>query len=479
MLVSVLAGTLMPLSPARAQTHARGAARAKSAPDFFRVQLGQEFCVNPGGTNGCETSISAAIGKITENNVVITVAAGTYYDNVSINNVITAPGIVVLGKPAALRLEIIGTAGAAATVIDGGAAGPVFTIGSKAEVELSGLTITGGSGGPVQGGSGGGGILAIGAKLSLDGCVVDGNEAAMGAGIYAVDGDLTIDGSSITNNLGQGDGANGGGIYFSSKRSHRLIPYKLTLIDSTIDGNSATFGGGVFLAGWYLPLRLSAEIIDSVISNNVSITNDSASGEGGGLWFNFAKLTITNTTISGNNAAGGSGIGGGMALLLGDATLNNVTIANNSAGGVGGGIGGVFLGVGFVGGPSGGADLRRLRFAISNSIVAGNDAPQNPDCQSGSLRIISHDYNLIGDPGRCKLRGKTARNIYYSEPLIGPLTNNGGTTDTQALLPGSPALGAGNPGVPNGKDSRCAATDQIGTVRTKGDCDMGAYQLPD
>jgi hypothetical protein len=62
--------------------------------------------------------------------------------------------------------------------------------------------------------------------------------------------------------------------------------------------------------------------------------------------------------------------------------------------------------------------------------------------------------------------------------MLGPLQNNGGTTDTQAWLTGSPALGSGNPGSPTG-GSQCEATDQIRTARIKGDCDMGAYQLPD
>jgi hypothetical protein len=163
------------------------------------------------------------------------------------------------------------------------------------------------------------------------------------------------------------------------------------------------------------------------------------------------------------------------SISLSDATLNNVTIANNSAGTAGGGIGGILAQ--FIGESS--AEIDKLRFVISNSIVAGNHAPDNPDCLSGSLPMISHDYNFVGDPTGCRLRDRTAHSIYFDDPMLGPLINNGGTTDTQALLPGSPALGAGNPGVPNGKDGRCTATDQIGTARTKGNCDMGAWQLLD
>jgi hypothetical protein len=97
------------------------------------------------------------------------------------------------------------------------------------------------------------------------------------------------------------------------------------------------------------------------------------------------------------------------------------------------------------------------------------------DCEGP---ITSDDYNFIGDPAGCTLSNKTAHNL-NGDPMLGLLKNNGGATDTQALLHGSPALGAGNPGIPNGKSGHCAASDQIGTACSKGDCDIGAYQLPD
>jgi hypothetical protein len=186
------------------------------------------------------------------------------------------------------------------------------------------------------------------------------------------------------------------------------------------------------------------------------------------------RMRLMKLSVSGNKSTGTNATGGGTLISLCDATLNNVTIANNSANSAGGGIGAVFAGV-IGGNPS---EINRLRVVISNSIVAGNHAPKSPDCLSGSLSMISHDYNFVGDPTGCRLRGKIAHNIYFSDPILGALMNNGGTTATQALLPGSLAVGAGNPGVLNGKYGDCVATDQIGTARTKGNCDIGAYQLP-
>ncbi len=52
-----------------------------------------------------------------------------------------------------------------------------------------------------------------------------------------------------------------------------------------------------------------------------------------------------------------------------------------------------------------------------------------------------------------------------------------GTTKTQSLGAGSPALMAGNPAKPNGKGNHCLAADQIGNPRSKGECDIGAVQV--
>ena len=79
--------------------------------------------------------------------------------------------------------------------------------------------------------------------------------------------------------------------------------------------------------------------------------------------------------------------------------------------------------------------------SISNTVIADNHASVSVDCEGP---ITSHDYNFIGDPSGCNLSNKTAHNL-NGDPMPGPLQNNGGATDTQALLPGSPALGAGSP----------------------------------
>lgn len=297
----------------------------------FKGRFFQSLCVNPGGTDGCESSISAAVAEISLSDVVITVAPGTYVDNVLINASANPIPASVTRKP--LKLTITSSSTAAATIINGNGAGPVFTIGSNAKVELDGLTITNGAGGPVQEGTGGGGILANGNSLQINSCVISDNQAEYGAGIYANDIDLDVENSVISGNVGQGDDAQGGGVYYASAKAR-----KLKIVSSTIDGNSASFSAGGILLYGGVPIRSSAEIIDSTISDNTTDNTTSDPGGGAGLDIFFVKLTLLNSTISGNNAAGVTDAGGAMRTTLSDVSLDNVTVANNSAGETAGGI---------------------------------------------------------------------------------------------------------------------------------------------
>jgi len=268
--------------------------------------------------------------------------------------------------------------------------------------------------------------------------------------------------------VGQREEAQGGGIYYASTKAH-----KLKIVNTAIDGNSASFsGGGVQLYGG-VPPRSSAEILDSTISDNTTDSSASTPAGGAGLDLVFAKLTVLNSAISGNNAAGVAGEGGGIETTLSDVSLENVTVANNSAGETAGGIDAPLAGV------MGGGKIEE-RLVISNTIIADNDAPANPDCGLGlQSSIVLYRYSLVGSLSDCVLSDRSYHR-FEGDPLLGPLQSNGGSTDTQALLPGSPALGAGNPKKPeeNGSDGHCLATEQIGTPRPQDECDIGAYQVP-
>jgi hypothetical protein len=440
-LAIIVGGIRTPLASARALE----IPGQEKSPPTARLHPFKALCVNVGGTAGCEATISAAVALIAEKNAIINVDAGTYIDNVSINT-----GV----KPKKLTLSINGTAGAGSTIIDGNAAGSVFTIGSKAVVTLDGLTIQNGTGQAIPPVSSivGGGIFASGGTLTVSNCVISANHANFGAGIDASDETLTIANSLIASNTAPDPNASsGGGINFGAAKA-----LELTITNSTIDSNSALDGGGMVIANSAgTTVKPKGTISGSTISNNT------ATLEAGGIFVETAKLTMTDSTISGNVESGAAGQGAGLLTATGDVTLNDVTIANNSAAGFGGGVD---------------LDLNNKKFTFSNTIIAENIAPTSPDCSAFST-MISHDYNFIGDMTGCSVTGKTAHDL-TGNPLLGPLQNNGGTTETQALLTGSPALGVGNPAKPNG-GTHCEATDQIGTARVKGDCDIGAYQLPD
>ncbi|MCJ7696292.1 MAG: hypothetical protein MUO40_12840, partial [Anaerolineaceae bacterium] len=167
---------------------------------------------------------------------------------------------------------------------------------------------------------------------------------------------------------------------------------------------------------------------------------------GGGLYNNNSSPTLTNVTFSGNTA---SNDGGGIYNTTNSSpTLINVTISNNSA-------------------PSGGgiSNLDNSNPTLINVILWGNLPDQVHN--NSSTPVITYS-DIQG--------GYTGEGNIDIDPLVGPLSDNGGFTLTQALLPGSPAIDTGSLGV-------CPPTDQRGFPRpTEGDgdeipeCDMGAYE---
>ena len=195
------------------------------------------------------------------------------------------------------------------------------------------------------------------------------------------------------------------------------------------NGHAGNAGGGI-----------DNENNDTLVITNCIISGNTA-GLGGGM-FNGGPLTIGSTTVSGNSAANGGGIynsGGGMA------TITNSTVSGNSAG-EGGGI--FNIGV----------------FAITNSTLSNNSASlaggvfNNEVLQIGDTilnmgasganisdfgTVTSLGYNLSSDNGGGVLTGPGDQ--INTDPLLGPLQNNGGPTFTHALLPGSPAIDAGDP----------------------------------
>jgi hypothetical protein len=158
-------------------------------------------------------------------------------------------------------------------------------------------------------------------------------------------------------------------------------------------------------------------------------------------------LTVTNSTLSGNTATdslmGDPGQGGGIRNGGGLLWLQNSTIGGNSAGD-GGGIYGY--------GTSN----------VTNSVLGSNTGGE---C-SGT--ITSHDYNVASDD-TCGL--SQPHDQPHTDPLLGPLADNGGPTWTHALQRGSPAIDAGD------CSGGALGQDQRGMARPQGAaCDAGAYE---
>jgi hypothetical protein len=288
----------------------------------------------------------------------------------------------------------------------------------------------------------GGGIYSGGSLTMTNSQVFDNVAFSRGAGICILEGTTThLTKVLIESNSISGTGGNGGGIYLESKSGEPSI---LTLDQVTLSYNNAEADGG----------GLYAQPYATVTINNSTINSNTAPSYGAGIYSDQnTTLNMTNDTVTWNMASGG--YAGGI-FIYGSATLTNVTVAGNSAYIVGGVQN---YGSGVVN--------------LSNTIISGNTASaSSPDC-AGTLNSL--DYNLIQNDTTCIISGTTTHYKAGVSANLATLAMNGGPTATMALLPGSPAIDAGN-------DAVCAAApvgglDQRGIARPKGfHCDMGAYE---
>jgi hypothetical protein len=217
----------------------------------------------------------------------------------------------------------------------------------------------------------------------------------------------------------------------------------VSIANSTISDNSGWLGG-VFAASGVL------SIVNSTISGNSATT-----GTGGGIYGNgLDDLSIVNSTISGNSA--NTGTGGGIYNYNSPLRITNSTITGNSAGS-GGGI---------YNDGSGGASV----VEISNTILNAGASGENIFNNGGT--VTSDGYNLSSDDGGGYLTGPGDQ--VNTDPLLGPLQNNGGPTFTHALLPGSPAIDTGDPNFtpPPSHDQRDCHFDRVFNGRV----DIGSFE---
>ncbi len=294
----------------------------------------------------------------------------------------------------------------------------------------------------------------------------------------AVTGDVVNLGSG-TYQLTQGELALDTGISIAG-RGARLTAIdagrtsRIGFVTGTVAISGLTVTGGDASAGGSQPPAMGgAFYVDDpgVLSLTQTALVDNLAFAAGGAVANEGTFSFTGSLASGNRAEGNNPALGGAIWSIGQGTtVLNSTLSGNAAVGVGGSDtrgGGIYY-----------ADASRIEHAtitgnaaeegagvhaivgsgsISASVVAGNAGPQCGD----AMATVTKRHNLSSDT-TClfDLQGLDAR--------LGGLADNGGPTDTHALLAGSPAID----GVPA---AFCPATDQRLAARPAGACDIGAF----
>jgi len=239
-----------------------------------------------------------------------------------------------------------------------------------------------------------------------------------------------------------------------------------TLTNLIFNSNSASYGGGMANTG------------DPALTNVTFSGNSSGYERGGGMYNEGGNPTLTNVTFSDNSDSG-------MYNWYGSPTLTNVTFSGNSWFGMYNHFGSPTLtNVTFSGNSGPGMDNWYGSFSLTNVTFSGNLFGMFNSRSGGNIsdsifwgnsRAEIHNeegFSSLADSvvaGGCPSRAACS-NVLTSDPLLGPLANNGGFTQTMALGAGSSAIDTGN-------DVTCASTDQRSVTRPQGaHCDIGAYE---
>ncbi len=444
--------------------------------------------------DGCDYSTIAAALAVASDGDTIAVQSGNYTETLVIDHSLTIRG----DSP-----QI--------TIVDGNGGGAVFAIVPTATVTIENLTLQNGyndngGGGIYNEGTltvtnsiiknneakseeGGGGILnETGATMVMTATIVTGNQATFGAGIFN-GGVLTIENSAVTQNTTKGPSPEtGGGIENDGILILRNSEVSGNVVGGILEGDD---GGGIENAG-------ILEISNSVIYDNVA-----SAGVGGGIDnITTGQATIISSTIRDNSGGAGGGINNEGTLWLSHSLVYTNTATNTDfAFSIGGGgirnnaAGAITVTNSTVGGNlayegGGGGLLNRTISAtvllrsstfyhnlgssiynltgtvtLSNTLIGDNlTGGSDFNCGGHTTGIVSDGSNL--DSGTSC--GLGIGDLIETNPMLGPLQDNGGPTLTHALEVDSPAVDV---------TTVCEATDQRGVPRPVGiACDIGAYE---
>jgi hypothetical protein len=396
----------------------------------------------------------------------------------------------------------------------------IFSVGSAATVQISGLTLS-----DVYGSDHGTDASAIGnaGTLTVNACTIDDiyNQLVQNNGTLTLSDCTVSDNADVGNLIENFVGSAALTVSQCTLSGNYTYWFPLiynnagtvTVSYSTFSGNSGAcivnFSGSAtvsystfsentenlfhdypFSGGAIFNLNSRMTINNSTITDNRTIgasahTSVSAadfpasSCPGGGIWTGGGTLSINSSTITGNEAIGGStaglggtvgpaanGLGGGLYIAAGTVSINNSTLADNQA------IGGAatlpgMAGAGYGGGIYNAAGPGALQ--MYDTILADNGAATADADLDGSVTSLGH--NLIGSSTGGS--GFAVSDLLNVDPQLGPLQNNGGPTQTMALLAGSPAINHGN-------NANAPAYDQRGPSFPRivgGKIDIGAFEV--
>lgn len=516
--------------------------------------------VNDMTVTGCADyigGVGAAYGDVVVNDSTITGNQGTYGGGVGVyaGNVAIS-GSTITGNTGDLGGGVLGYAGSL-TIDNSTISGNTASVGGGvAAYEAINVSITGSTtiSGNEADAAGGGVSVKYAETLTIEDSTITGNNARDGGGLFAYVLESLVDSTIISNNTASDEA--GGAFVFGN----------LALVESEISGNEAEIAGGVFHFGYYADYGNLA-IIQSSISNNTATKyedlgvaglfqlsaegettivgssisdNQSSDGDVGG-WFaalDEASLTVEQSTISGNQAAG---VGGGAIIGAKYSSLHfeNNTVSGNTAA--------VMAGLSLEGTPDGETVLtgqtitantasdgpgggllasfnEEHTLAISNSIISGNSAAagsgdlsasdelQEPAPRASNESLLERirerlqergfsgerfsssgtrdtrnpdnttfevSFSLIGEEPESGnfLPDTTTEDLIGVDPELGGLADNGGPTLTHMPVAGSPAVNL----IPQGQ-SDCGGgfnVDQRGEPRPGGGttaCDAGSVE---
>lgn len=370
----------------------------------------------------------------------------TFHEDLAHSTITLSEGQMEISGPLTITGPVSGDP--EGVIIDGNEQSRIFRAeGPYAEpsafkVRLDSLTLTGAraTGDGYQ--NDGGAMHVRWVDLELEHVIISGNSTdgiqAGGSGLSIRGGNLTLNHTTVTGNRTDGPTSRGAGV--------RAAGGNVELIYSTISNNSTTQngsrGGGLYTANG------DVEIISSTITGNSTAGTVS---QGGGMHLSNGALTLVNSTVSGNFTTGGTSNGGGMVLSSMIAEIVHSTVAYNTASD---GIDGIFN------------DSYNTDLVLKNSLIiqAGEGETACFSEANTSIQTLVTDDSCTGYASDGK------------DLPLSPLQDNGGPTQTHALVAGSIAVdGAGDCG--NDFD---IILDQRGSPRpgmASEHCDIGAYEF--